>query len=103
MQNESIDYITFESSRKVGIIDSFKNYNPKGTINLTPYAENEIVNVPLSIISTQSEVPSKDTPSKRGVQLTKLATMDYMNAGVPIDFVTNDENGKEIKDATKDI
>lgn len=101
MQNENIDYITFKSSRKVGTIDSFKNYNSDGTINLTPYSENYIVNIPLSIIATQSEVPSKDTSPKRGTQITKLATMDYMDAGVPIDFIVNDSRGREVKDVTK--
>ena len=50
-----------------------------------------MVEVPFSIMSVQSEVPSKDDPIvTRGSQVTKLVTMDYMEGGVPVDF----EKGK---------
>jgi hypothetical protein len=39
-------------------------------------------------MSVQSEVPSKDAPQvTQGSQITKLATMDYLQSGVPIDFM----------------
>lgn len=46
-----------------------------------------IVNIPFSIMSLQTEVPSKDSNIvTRGSQVTKLMTMDFMDAGVPIDY-----------------
>lgn len=46
-----------------------------------------IVNVPLSAISLQSEVRSKDKALvTRGSQITKLITMDLMENGVPVDY-----------------
>ena len=46
-----------------------------------------IINVPFSIMSIQSEVPSKeDNLVTRGSQITKLITLDFMEAGVPVDF-----------------
>lgn len=94
MRDEKIDYIVFESSRKVGINNTHANYNSDGSFNTTPYSESVITNIPFSIMSVQSEVPSKDVPPKRGTQVTKLATMDYMSAGVPIDFEFKGDESK---------
>ena len=46
-------------------------------------------------MAVQSEVPSKaEDLVTRGSQVTKLVTMDFMEAGVPIDY----EPGKDIND-----
>jgi hypothetical protein len=88
MQSENIDYIVFESGRKVGSEKSHATYNEDGSFNTNEY-EN-IVNVPLSIMSVQSEVPSKEVALvTRGSQVTKLITMDYLDNGVPVDFMNN--------------
>lgn len=87
MQNEDIDYMVFESGRKVGTVDAHSTYNEDGTFNNTPYTKENITNVSFSIMSVQSDVPSKDTALvTRGSQVTKLITMDFMEAGVPVDF-----------------
>jgi len=86
MQKEDIDYIVFASSRKVGAQDPHETYID-GQFNNTPYSEKNITNVPFSIMSIQAEVPSKDTSDvTRGSQITKLITLDFMEAGVPVDF-----------------
>jgi hypothetical protein len=91
MQNEKIDYIVYNSSRKVGADQAHPTYNAKGEFNNAPYAKRTIVNVPFSIMDVQTEVPSKDISLvTRGSQVTKLITMDFMDAGVPIDFVLED-------------
>jgi hypothetical protein len=88
MQSENIDYIVFESGRKVGAEKSHPTYNEDGSFNNNKYES--IVNVPLSIMSVQSEVPSKETALvTRGSQVTKLITMDYLDNGVPIDFMND--------------
>jgi hypothetical protein len=86
MQRENIDYIVFESARKVGSEKPHATYNAEtGEFNDTPYEA--VVNVPFSIMSVQSEVPSKaEALVTRGSQVTKLITLDYLAAGVPIDF-----------------
>jgi hypothetical protein len=89
MQEEGIDYAVYKSGRKVGAEKLTPLYNADDSFNETAFEG--IVNVPFSIISVQSEVPSKDDNDvTRGSQMTKLATLDYMAAGMPIDFM-NDE------------
>ena len=98
MQAENIDYTVFDSGRKVGAQNSHALYDTKtGLFNDTLYVEEgegrNIINVPFDIISIQSEVPSKDSALvRRGSQITKLITMDFMDAGVPIDFMEEEQN-----------
>jgi len=85
MEGQKLDYVVYASARKVGAEEINDVYNDKGEFNTAPYKG--IINVPFSIISVQSEVPSKEEDLvTRGSQMTKLITMDFMDAGVPIDF-----------------
>jgi hypothetical protein len=98
MASEKVDYAVYKSGRKVGAGITTPLYNAKGEFNTAPFAE--INNIPFYIMGVQSEVPSKDTPSvTQGSQITKLVTMDFMEAGVPIDFDANnkDFNGRFAK------
>jgi len=90
MLKDDVDYVLFNTSRKVGAKESNLIYNPEdGSFNESPYKG--ITNIPFSIVSIQSEVPTKDTDdTSRGTQVTKLLTMDFMEAGVPVDFVDSD-------------
>jgi len=93
MQKEDIDYVVFDSGRKVGAKNSVPLY-VDGKLNPAPYTDS-ITNIPFAIMSVQAEVPSKeDEIVTRGSQVTKLATMDFMEAGVPIDF----EEGKSFNE-----
>ncbi len=93
MQEENVDYGVYDSGRKVGTQGSHNLYNADGSFNETLFDEDQIINVPFSIMAVQSEVPSKDTNDvTRGSQMTKLATLDYMAAGVPIDFMTDTDD-----------
>lgn len=84
MQREDIDYVVFTSGRKVGAEQPHDTYKD-GAFNDDPYKG--IINVPFSIMSIQAEVPSKeDNLVTRGSQITKLITLDFMEAGVPVDF-----------------
>lgn len=98
MQAEDIDYLVFDSGSKVGTEAKHDLYNKDGSFNDAPFETQEqvdnpyqlqgVTRIPFAILSVQSEVPSKDTPLVRqGTQITKLATMDFMEAGVPIDFM----------------
>jgi hypothetical protein len=103
MQAENIDYTIFKSGRKVGAEELNDPYNAKNEFNEAPYVG--IVNVPFGIMSIQSEVPSKDEPVvTRGSQVTKLITLDFMEAGVPIDFEPGDNFNERFAkwDALKD-
>jgi hypothetical protein len=89
MLNEDIDYIIFESGRKVGAHVTHSTYNDNGSLNMDPYGDS-VINIPNSALSIQTEVPSKDNNLvKRGSQITKLATVDMMDAGVPMDFMVD--------------
>lgn len=91
MQKENVDYAVYGTGRKVGAGAKTRIYNENGEFNTSPFIE--VNKIPHSIIGTQAEVPSKDTPKVRqGTQITKLVTMDFLEAGVPIDFMP----GKEI-------
>lgn len=101
MQEEDVDYAVFKSAVKVGAEKTFSVYNKDGSFNDTPFdignsnpnSEREVSHIPFSIISIQSEVPSKDSPFvTTGSQMTKLVTMDYMEAGVPIDYMPEESN-----------
>ena len=96
MQKENIDYIVFESSRKVGVDKAHLTYNTEdSSFNETKYAKRTITNVPFSVLYVQAEVPSKDINLvTRGSQATKLMTMDFLEAGVPIDFEITKSNGE---------
>jgi hypothetical protein len=91
MQKENIDYAVFKSARKVGGAIVNEVYNDEGTITEKPFEG--VINVPFSIMSIQTEVPSKeDNLVTRGSQMTKLVTMDFMEAGVPVDFMQNEKD-----------
>lgn len=92
MTDEKIDYAVFESGRKVGATAPFNLYNEKGEFNTNPFDTKAMINVPFAIMSVQSEVPSKESHQvTRGSQVTKLVTLDYMEAGVPIDFAKDEK------------
>lgn len=97
MQREDIDYIVFNSGRKVGARNPHPTYNTDGSFNDAPYLVRgnyrNVINIPLKIMAIQAEVPSKDKALvTRGSQMTKLLTMDFMAAGVPVDFMPNESN-----------
>jgi hypothetical protein len=111
MQNEFVDYAVFSSGRKVGAEKAFQPYK-NGKFNSDPFETDAeianrdlpqtVINVPFSIISIQTEVPTKeDGGTTQGSQITKLATLDFMEAGVPIDYKLLDEAGNEITDSTQ--
>jgi hypothetical protein len=88
MQKEDIDYAVYNTGRKVGAKTTVSLYETGGKFNNAPINEAESVsNIPFDIMGIQAEVPSKDTnDTTQGSQITKLVTMDFMAAGVPVDF-----------------
>jgi hypothetical protein len=93
MQEGKIDYAVFDSGRKVGADVLVKLYDDKGNFNDAPIKDSDKINIPFSIISVQSEVPSKDESFvTRGSQITKLVTLDFLQAGVPFDFMSDEKN-----------
>ena len=86
MQTEDVEYAVYATGRKVGAKTTFNLYN-NGEFNNAEFTSDNISNIPFDIIAIQAEVPSKDTPKvTQGSQITKLVTMDFMEAGVPVDF-----------------
>ena len=58
-----------------------------------PLGKQTVLSLPLSIFAIQTEVPTKENNEvTQGSQPTKLATMDYMEAGVPIDFMAEEND-----------
>jgi predicted NAD-dependent protein-ADP-ribosyltransferase YbiA (DUF1768 family) len=88
---EDIDYAVYASGRKVGAEEINDLYDKSGAMNTSKFKG--IVNVPFAIIDIQSEVPSKtEDLVTRGSQATKLITMDFMEGGVPVDYMPNEKS-----------
>lgn len=108
MQKENIDYAVFASGSKVGSEKISPLYKENGEFDKTPFQDaaelkgklkdnvkRAVSKIPFTIVAVQSEVPSKDVAAvTQGSQITKLATMDYLESGVPVDFMP----GKEFED-----
>ena len=102
MQKEDIDYAVYASGSKVGSEKISPLYDAEGKFDNTPFEDAKekkgnlpdnvkraVSNIPFAIVAVQSEVPSKDAPQvTQGSQITKLATMDYLESGVPVDFMS---------------
>jgi len=106
MTEEDIDYAVYESGSKVGTEAVFSVYNENGEFNTAPFETQEmrdninalqgISKIPFTIMAVQSEVPSKEgNKVTEGSQTRKIATMNFLEAGVPIDF---DENNTDFND-----
>ena len=105
MQKENIDYAVFASGSKVGAEKISPIYDKDGNFDNTPFQDaaelkgklkdnvkRAVSKIPFTIVAVQSEVPSKDAPvTTQGSQITKLATMDYLESGVPVDFMPGEE------------
>ena len=84
MQAEDIDYAVYGTGRKVGAGAKHSIYN-NGKFNTEAFQE--VTDIPFDIMGEQSEVPSKEAAYvTQGSQITKLVTMDMMEAGMPVDF-----------------
>ena len=109
MMNENIDYAVYESGSKVGTEKVSSLYDKDGNFDETPfedpnaaidiYEKQAVSKIPFSIMGVQAEIPSKEAAYvTQGSQVTKLVTMDFLEAGVPIDFETKDSKGAIITD-----
>jgi hypothetical protein len=98
---DEVDYVVYKSGRKVGAENVYQLYNKDGSFNEAPLISEEekknplgkqtVLTIPLSIFAIQTEVPTKENNEvTQGSQPTKLVTMDYMEAGVPIDFMSEE-------------
>jgi hypothetical protein len=101
MIEDEVDYVVYQTGRKVGAENVYQLYNKNGSFNEAPLISEEekknplgkqtVLSLPLSIFAIQTEVPTKENNEvTQGSQPTKLATMDYMEAGVPIDFMSEE-------------
>lgn len=100
---DDVDYVVYASGRKVGKENIYQLYDKDGNFNKAPLISAEekknplgkqtVLSIPLSIFGIQTEVPTKENNKvTQGSQPTKLATMDFMEAGVPIDFMAEEKD-----------
>jgi hypothetical protein len=101
MIEDEVDYVVYQTGRKVGAENVYQLYDKDGNFNEAPLISEEekknplgkqtVLTLPLSIFAIQTEVPTKENNEvTQGSQPTKLATMDFMQAGVPIDFMSEE-------------
>jgi len=101
MRDSDIGYAVFSTGRKVRESAKYDPYNEEGNIDPTPFKEEDIVNVPYSIIGEHSAVPSvQENNIPMGSQITKMATMDLMDCGVPIDYEAFSASGEKTDNIT---
>lgn len=86
MLDNEIDYTIYKSGRKVGARKEDSIYNSDGTPNTAPYSSDAILNVPFKWWGIQVETQGDKFSQTWGSQLGKLATMNLLNGGVPIDY-----------------
>lgn len=110
---DDVDYAVYQTGRKVGVEKVYQLYNKDGSFNTAPLISEEekqyptgpqtVLTIPLSIVGVQTEVPTKEENKvTQGSQPTKLATMDFMEAGVPVDFMSEEKNfGKRFNEWNK--
>lgn len=91
MQAEDVDYAVYNTGRKVGAGIATPLYKVGGEFNTDPFEE--VNNIPFSIMGVQAEVPSKENAIvTQGSQVTKLVTLDFLQAGMPIDFEPSEKD-----------
>lgn len=95
MQSSGVDYVVFGSGRKVGSNIKHKLYDDNGAFVTDSFGTVEdggISIIPLTILSNQTDVPTKETSTvTTGSQAVKLMTLDLMEGGVPVDFMRDSD------------
>jgi len=95
MQSSGVDYVVFGSGRKVGSNTKHKLYDKDGNFVTDSFGTVEdggISIIPLTILSNQTDVPTKETSTvTTGSQAVKLMTLDLMEGGVPVDFMRDSD------------
>ena len=95
MQASGVDYVVFGSGRKVGSNTKHKLYDKDGNFVTDSFGTVEdggISIIPLTILSNQTDVPTKETSTvTTGSQAVKLMTLDLMEGGVPVDFMRDSD------------
>ena len=110
MRRDNIDYVIYESGAKVGVEKVYplykvveKNGQLFGEINTDVFGADDnneevnepktVIKIPKAIFSIQGIVPTKEKDKTiQASQPTKLVSMDFNNAGVPIDFMPDIED-----------
>jgi hypothetical protein len=84
MKNQNIGYAIVESGRKVGAQELYSLYNGDGSFNEEAFSDASIVQVPWKAYGIQVETTSSDNKSQtRGSQITKIASIDLFDNGIP--------------------
>jgi hypothetical protein len=86
MLDNNISYIIEPSGRKVGVRGVENMYNKEGDINTAPYQKDAIIDVPFKWFGIQVETLGEHSKTTTGSQLSKLATVNLLSAGLPIDY-----------------
>ena len=84
MMKQNIGYAIVESGRKVGAQELHSLYNGDGSFNNEAFSDASIVQVPWKAYGIQVETISSDNKSQtRGSQITKIASIDLFDNGIP--------------------
>lgn len=84
MMNDYISYAIAESGRKIGNTGLNNIYNADGTVNIEPFTNQ--VYIPFQYYGIQVETGGEHDKNTLGSQLSKMATMNLLDAGMPSTF-----------------
>jgi hypothetical protein len=102
MSEEGLDYVVFESARKVGSQGGYQIYDKDGSISSIPVPLKLQTKVAFQNFSIQVQTtPKTENKQTLGSQLTKLASLDLIEGGVPVDFKGDFANWLKLSDVEK--
>jgi len=85
MWKEQIDYVVFESGRKLGIEKTHSLYDANKNFNEAPFAEDTIVKVPWSVYGTQLETAYEYEKSQTWIsQMGTMSSINMFDNGEPV-------------------
>jgi hypothetical protein len=101
MIGNGVHYVRYETAHKVGIQSSstVDLYNEDGTV--ADHKPGSYEYIPYKYYGIQVETAGVKDEQTRGTQLTKLATSNLFNDGVPIDFEGTKEQWDRLPEAEK--
>lgn len=95
MFKENIGYGIVEAGRKVGVEEVHNLYNKNGKFNNDIF--NNIIKIPWKIYGIQVETATDGKHVQtRGSQLTKMASMDLFENGVPVNSKVEEEYNRNV-------
>ena len=101
MLDNQMDYVIFESGRKVGARQKDSIYNADGSPNTSKFLDNSIINIPFKWWGIQVETQGDKNSQTWGSQTGKLGTVNLLSEGMPVSFEGTREEWEALPEEEK--